>query len=340
MMHPLDKPEDLDEAALDGDAEIEVPYEADHFRPPADYREERGDQYLKYGIAVALVLHVALFVLVPRMVEVSQPKSLIKAGEKVTPVRIVEYLNQKTPEEKPPEDANAISDRNHTAERERLPKPTPRSLLGAIAPPPRMAALVPPQAPEELEKSEQEQVEEPPEPKPGPSRKPAPKKTPETRKPAPSPNGREQLRNRSVDLRPTRQEIARALSGVGNGGDLHPDGDAEEAVVDINTREVGYFSYLIHLKRKIEGVWVYPTIAAQSGIGGELTVEFLIANSGQLMNVSLMDSSGSPVLDESAVKAIRSAAPYHPFPPSLKSKRLRVRAKFIYITQSTFRRIM
>ncbi|MCA1960603.1 MAG: TonB family protein [Desulfomonile sp.] len=340
MMHPLDKPEDLDEAVLDGDAKFEVPYEADYFRPPAGYREERGDQYLKYGIAVALVLHVAFFVLLPHVVKVSPPKSFIKAGENVTPVRIVEFLNPRSAEEKPPEDASAISDRNHTVQQERLPKPTPRSLLGAIAPPPRIAALAPPQAPEELEKSEPEQVEEPPEPKPTPSRKPAAKKTPETKKPATAQNGREQLRNRSVDLRPTRQEIARALSGVGDGRDLYPDGDAEEAVVDINTREVGFFSYLLHLKRKIEGVWVYPSIAAQSGIGGELTVEFLIANSGQLMNVSLMDSSGSAILDESAVKAIRSAAPYHPFPPSLKSKRLRVRAKFIYITQSSFRRIM
>lgn len=341
-MHPLDLPADPDEATVDGTVEPELPYDADHFLPPAAYREGRGDGYLKYCIAVSLVLHVALFGLIPRMAAVSQPKSLIKTGENVTPVRIVDFLAPKTHEEKPPENATAMSDRNHTAQQERLPKPspTPRSLLGNIAPPPRIAALAPPQAPEDLETAESEQAEEQAEPKPTPGRKPAAKKPTETRRPSPVQNGRDQMRNRAVDLRPTPQEIARALSGVGYGHDMHADGDAEEAVVDINTREDKFFSYLLHLKRKIEGVWVYPSIAAQAGIGGELLVEFLIANNGQLLNVSLMDSSGSPILDDSAVKAIRSAAPYHPFPPLLKSKRLRVRAKFIYITQTAFRRIM
>lgn len=340
MISPLDMPTDLDESPFDEKAEAELPYEADHFRPPAEYREGRGDGYLKYGIAVSLVLHVALFVFVPRMAAISQPSSFIKASEEVTPVRIVDFLDPKPAEEKPPENATAMSDRNHTAQQERLPKATPRSLLGNIAPPPRIAALAPPQAPEDLVSPETERAEEEPEPKPTPSRKPSAKKPAEARKPAAHQDGREQARHRSVDLRPTPQEIARALSGTGDGRDMHADGDAEEAVVDINTREDRFFSYLLHLKRKIEGVWVYPAIAAQAGIGGELLVEFLIANNGQLLNVNLMDSSGSVILDDSAVRAIRSAAPYHPFPPMLKSKRLRVRAKFIYVTQTAFRRIL
>jgi protein TonB len=114
----------------------------------------------------------------------------------------------------------------------------------------------------------------------------------------------------------------------------------EEAVVDINTREDRFFSYLMHLKQKIQGVWVYPQVAARSGLGGSLTVEFSIAKTGDLIAVNLLDSSGHAILDESAMKAIKTAAPYHPFPERLKAQRLRIRANFIYVTSSFFRSIM
>lgn len=75
-------------------------------------------------------------------------------------------------------------------------------------------------------------------------------------------------------------------------------------------------------------------------MGGELTVEFLIASDGKLLAARLLDSSGFDLLDQTALTAIRAAAPYHPFPPRMKMKRLRIRARFIYLTQSFFRRVM
>ena len=62
----------------------------------------------------------------------------------------------------------------------------------------------------------------------------------------------------------------------------------EEAVVDINTREDKFFSYMLQLKRKIQGVWVYPASAAQSGLGGSLALEFSIAKNGDLLYVNLL----------------------------------------------------
>ncbi|MFC1834380.1 energy transducer TonB [Thermodesulfobacteriota bacterium] len=139
------------------------------------------------------------------------------------------------------------------------------------------------------------------------------------------------------------QDLANALNPrqapQGSPG-FYLDGDVEEEVVDINTSDGKFYSYLLHLKKKIQGVWVYPKGAANSGIGGQLKVEFLIAKNGQLIDCKLLDSSGHHVLDHSAVSAIQTAAPYNPLPRRLRTKRLRIRANFIYVTQSFFRRIM
>lgn len=212
--------------------------------------------------------------------------------------------------------------------------------LGKIEPQKKMASLAPPVAPEHFTKPKEE-------PKP----KKKEEKTEElkedktkaarhkpTEQPEPRPKRRDQ-RNGQVDLRPTPQDIAKGFSAAG-APDFFPDGDVEEAVVDINTREDRFFSYLMHLKRKIQGVWIYPSVAARSGLGGSLTVEFSIAKTGDLLDVRLLDSSGHAILDESAMKAIKSAAPYHAFPPRLRAQRLRIRANFVYVTSSFYRSIM
>jgi periplasmic protein TonB len=353
MLQPLDKLTEIDADQPEEMFDPEVPLVDECVVPANIVGTGRTDKYLKLGIVLSVLLHITLFVAIPRLGNLPASQSLLKPGEKVTPVRLVEFPDAPKAEEKPPETASAISDRNHTAEKERIPKAPPaKSLLGTIAPShPKMAALAPPVAPEELIAPKEEQPEEKPEelpvekpdelsrPKPAQTKKPPVKRSHDDKASAASPRMERRSRQNPVDLKPTPGEIARALSGA-PGGDFFNDGDPDEAVVDLNTREVPFFSYLLHLKRKIEGVWVYPSLAARSGIGGQLTVEFLIAKEGQLLGVRMLDSSGSTVLDESAVKAIRSAAPYHPFPPIMKSKRLRVRAQFIYVTQTSFRRMM
>jgi protein TonB len=147
-------------------------------------------------------------------------------------------------------------------------------------------------------------------------------------------------RNRPSDLAPTPQDIINGLSSARSSPDFFPDGDVEEAVVDMNTREDRFYNYLLHIKQKIQGVWVYPSVAARSGLGGSLVVEFLIAKTGDLLEVKLLDSSGHAILDESAMKAIRSAGPYHAFPERLRAQRLRIRANFVYVTSSFYRSIM
>jgi protein TonB len=313
------------------------------------------ESFLKYCLIASLLLHLALFVAIPRLMEVApEKKSLLKPGETVRSVRLVEPPQEEKKPEPPPEQASAISDRDHTAIKERIPKappmstppmaaasPPPEPPLGKIEPQQKMASLAPPLAPERFVKSKED-----------PKEKKSPEKAEDredknkvartkTTEPEPKPKKRESTPNkRPADLMPTPQDFANALRSARSSPDFFPDGDVEEAVVDINTREDRFFSYLMHLKRKIQGVWVYPQVAARSGLGGSLTVEFSIAKTGDLIAVNLLDSSGHAILDESAMKAIKSAAPYHPFPERLRAQRLRIRANFVYVTSSFFRSIM
>jgi periplasmic protein TonB len=301
------------------------------------------DKILKYCIVASCVLHVALFTALPHMAGLVPTNSLLKPGERVTPVRLVEPPAEEKKPEPPPLQASAISDRDHTAPKERLPKapPSPRPPLPRMEPvQQKMASLPPPMAPHDLVKPKEETPPKEDNHKPSAVEKPAPKNHAKHANPADRHTKQKSLQNPKPDLRPTMQDIATGLSAPGGSPDFFPDGDIDEAVLDINTRDDRFASYLLHLKRKIQAVWIYPSVAAQSGIGGSLTLEFSIARTGELLGVNLLDSSGHTVLDDSAVKAIKSAAPYFPFPDRMRAKKLRIKANFIYVTSNYFRSIM
>jgi periplasmic protein TonB len=305
----------------------------------ADYK----DKILKYCIVASCILHVALFTALPRMIQMAPAKSVLNPGERATPVRLVEPPPEEKKPEPPPANASAISDRDHTALKERLPKAPPAQtpFLGKMEPvQQKMASLPPPQVPNELVKPKEETPPKKNSRKPSAVEKPPKKNHVKHADPAQEHARKKSPRNRRVDLRPTPQDIATGLAPPRGSRDFFPKGDIDEAVVDINTREDRFFSYLLYLKRKIQAVWVYPSVAAKSGIGGSLTVEFSIARTGELLGVNLLDSSGQAILDESAMTAIKSAAPYNPFPDRMRAKRLRIKANFIYVTSNFFRSIM
>lgn len=300
---------------------------------------------LRYAIAASIALHLAVFGWVTASVKLQPHQSYLKPGEEVTSVRLIEQPMTDRLNEPVPEHARAISDRNHSTPIERIPKvlPAPKAPVGRVdMQQQKLAAMIPPLAPDvPLPLNEKSKKET------GKNKDIKPQKNASVSKPArdnPSDTQKPREKGKSVqpDLNPTprEREIAMGLAPYSGSADFIPEGDADEAVVDINTREEKFFSYLLYLKNKIQGVWVYPSSAANAGIGGSLTVEFSISRNGELLSVNLIDSSGHAILDESAIKAIKVAAPYYPFPDRMRAKRLRIRANFVYITASYFRRIL
>ena len=323
---------------------------ADSLRDQQSASADAGtNKALRYCVIASVALHLAFFASIPMLTGFAPSRPFLNPGDRITPVRLVEANSSENKPEPPPEMASAISDRDHTAEKQRLPMvlPSPKPPLGNMEPAPqRLAALPPPMAPEDLmkpeeEKSKQEDKTKKEKPDHADSAHKTHKKSHDPiKEPSPHRAKKSDLIGKNVDLRPTPAEIAKGLSASGSIPDFHPDGTPDEPVIDINSRQDNFFSYLQHLKQKIQAVWIYPTVAARAGIGGSLLLEFSISKEGQLLGVTLLDSSGHTVLDESAMRAIKSAAPFYPFPPRLTAKRIRIRANFVYITGNSFRNLM
>ena len=104
----------------------------------------------------------------------------------------------------------------------------------------------------------------------------------------------------------------------------------DDEPISLDTKEAKYVSYFSRIKQQIQRVWVYPSQGTKRTLSGELTLKFEISKDGNLLNLRLINSSGSNILDANAVKAVRGAAPYYPFPITINKKKLSILATFVY----------
>jgi len=100
--------------------------------------------------------------------------------------------------------------------------------------------------------------------------------------------------------------------------------------VTLDTDEFKFISYNRWLKIKVENVLRYPELAAQSGLQGTLYIKFDILKDGSLGAVELLKSSGYPLLDNEALRAIRSAAPFQPLPDDWSMEKYSIRAAVLF----------
>ncbi|MDH5763329.1 MAG: energy transducer TonB [Nitrospinota bacterium] len=171
-------------------------------------------------------------------------------------------------------------------------------------------------------------------------RKPAP--TPKTiKKPyQPSDKGFELPKTKGqISEQPTPKQIAGGTLALLDGFDPEkyaaldtdsPQTEDDDEVISLDTKESKYASYFARIKHQIERVWTYPEDAARNGVSGRLTLRFQISKDGNLMNVRLITDSGHVILDEAALQAVKSAAPYYPFPVTIDRESLSILATFIY----------
>ena len=116
-----------------------------------------------------------------------------------------------------------------------------------------------------------------------------------------------------------------AEADIGEEGDT---GSTTDRTVSLDSQDSRYASYLLGVKRRIENLWGYPPEAR--GLTGNLFVTFSISRDGRLNDLQLAETSGIAPLDNEAIRAIREAAPFAPFPDRMKFERLNIRAGFFY----------
>jgi protein TonB len=193
--------------------------------------------------------------------------------------------------------------------------PAPSKIAKNDAPPARAQQLARAESPNKSSASKQ-----PPPPPIAKAEEPTPT-------PAPRPATREEFPERAVIAErelPTLKQLLPPLSGA---SDFEGGGAGR---VPLETKDPQYISYFTSIKRSIDANWKYPELALRYGLQGRLIVEFEILENGQMVGLRVIRSSGSALLDDEALRAIRSAAPFAPIPRWIDQKPLPITARMEY----------
>ncbi len=92
-------------------------------------------------------------------------------------------------------------------------------------------------------------------------------------------------------------------------------------LTSVATRQAADAAYLLEWRRRVEAVGnrYYPEASVRYGLYGSLRLLVTIRSDGSLADIRVLSSSGYAVLDEAAIKIVRMAAPYAPFPEELRA---------------------
>jgi periplasmic protein TonB len=97
-----------------------------------------------------------------------------------------------------------------------------------------------------------------------------------------------------------------------------------------DTRESDVAVYLDSWRRKIERVGTvnFPAVARRDKLSGTPVIEVTISADGKLARSVIRRSSGHAEIDEAAMRILKLAAPYDPFPSDLAAKHDEIRIAY------------
>lgn len=79
-------------------------------------------------------------------------------------------------------------------------------------------------------------------------------------------------------------------------------------------------SYRARVRQAVDERKHYPRMARRLELEGRVVVAFTVGAEGRLADLRLVESSGSELLDEAALEAVRQAAPFPPFPAGIERR--------------------
>ncbi len=90
--------------------------------------------------------------------------------------------------------------------------------------------------------------------------------------------------------------------------------------INASTKEYRFAAYLEAWREKVErvGNLNYPDEAKRRKLYGDLILHVSVRADGSVEHVRVVRSSGQKVLDDAAVRIVRLASPYAPFPPDIR----------------------
>lgn len=126
------------------------------------------------------------------------------------------------------------------------------------------------------------------------------------------------------DLNKTIEELAREIASLEAQLELEAQnrtkGPRIRRINSASTRRTADAYYLQSWRRKVESVGNlnYPEEARRRKLFGDLTLLVTIRPDGSLKDVKVLQTSGHQVLDDAALRIVRLAAPYPPFPDDMR----------------------
>jgi protein TonB len=130
---------------------------------------------------------------------------------------------------------------------------------------------------------------------------PAPKKTVENQVENEPVVIEDDIAENIIETEVERQEISGAADGKAEG--------AEESAVYIAQYTKQNYSYI---QKRIMQELIYPSQARRAGVQGVVEVVFTINTDGSIRGALVRKSSEKIILDEEALRAVQSAAPFRP----------------------------
>ena len=129
------------------------------------------------------------------------------------------------------------------------------------------------------------------------------------------------------DFQGTSQDsLEQTLASLQAQLDIHREAYAQRprkyTISSASTRQARDALYLDGWRRKIEAVgnFNYPQQASADGIYGQLRLLVALFPDGQVSEVRILSSSGYSILDDAAIRIVRLAAPFDPFPPDMREE--------------------
>lgn len=122
-----------------------------------------------------------------------------------------------------------------------------------------------------------------------------------------------------------------AMTPNDDGVELRMRGEAKHQLwIAADTRESDVAVYLDGWRRKIErvGTMNFPDVARREKLSGTPVIEVTIGSDGKLLQTVVRRSSGHAEIDEAAMRILKLAAPFDPFPGELTAKHDEIRIAY------------
>ncbi len=258
------------------------------------------------ALVLATALHLLLVFGFSFELELAKPSRIQRNLE----IMVVRQARPTAPEEEP--DFLAQTSQQGGGSGDEQPRPTRPDIASAEAvrePEPVPAESPPPAPPDPPPPAPRVISAERLQPKPAPQAAP---------KPPPEPVRRE-LPSVSELLASRRQEADRITAELARKAKLHAKRPRRKHI-SASTQEYKYAAYLDAWRRKVEriGNLNYPQEAKQRNLYGSLVLMVSLRADGSVERVRLLRSSGHQLLDDAAIRIVRLAAPYAPFPAEIR----------------------